>query len=184
LLCLTGCISTSRPEAAYPYPSHESPADVYPDVSPSAAINKEDISRYYGKPAAATLIVNQQEQRSGIGNTFWIESKAGEVTTHFYGDAFGVVTPAQPISVASPFTATLGLPVHIPPSRLGYVLYPVEEDDRWRSGDRQTRTWNPPGGPTTGLALETRQEIVFNVVTEGMHVLLVNAEWSDLGSVD
>jgi hypothetical protein len=188
LICLafflTGCIYPARSLSASAVPLSRPPTAVDSTLSPSTADYQAEISRYYGQPDAALLLVDQGKQRSGIGNAAWTKSKTGDVRVFYYGDVFGVVTPAQPIDVASPFTATLVLPIHLPPSRLGYTLYPVAEEDSRGQGERQFKTWGLPYQPMKALPLETRQEIVFDPPTEGLHVLLVEAAWEDLGSVE
>jgi hypothetical protein len=181
---LTGCISPNKSLSASPDPPSRPATDVGSIIRPSTAASQAEISRYYGQPEAALLRVDQIEQRSGIGNAAWTKSKTADVRVFYYGDVFGVVTPAQPIDVVSPFTATLVLPVNFPPSRLGYTLYPVAEEDSWGQGEQQFKTWDLPYQPMSALPLETRQEIVFDPPSEGLHVLLVNVEWEGLGSVD
>lgn len=144
-----------------------------------------DLSLYYGdRPPAATLIVGDQEQAAGVGTSTWTVEKRREEKTVMHGDAFGLVTPAEPLIVTSPFTATLLLPINVAPSTLWYRIQRASENLHWRTTGQESITWQVAiEQPDTSLALERRQGISFSL-EPGQYLLEVYAEWTDLGSVD
>jgi len=163
----------------------------YP-ASTTFAVPPADVAQYYGNPEAAKIVVHEQEQIAGIGTTFWVMSKTVTETVQYHGDAFGIVAPTQPLTVTPSFSVTLILPIHFPPSGLDYVLYPVKAADRWGyeqypQPTLEVETWNPPDlrtDPMIGLPLEVQQDLAFYKMGAGLYILLVEASWQDLGTVD
>lgn len=145
----------------------------------------DEFARYYGeKPPAATLAINGQSQISGVGTSTWIASKSGGRTAEIHGDALGFVTPAQPLILRSPFTATLQLPVHTPPTNLSYRGMAVTLEDRHGPpGSTGMVSWRAKWLPSIPLPREQRQDIALDL-EPGAYILVVFAEWEPLGSVD
>jgi hypothetical protein len=140
------------------------------------------LSEYYGsRPPAAELIVGDQKQFASLGTSTWTAEKSGDESTIIHGDAFGLVTPNEPMIVDSSFTATLLLPIPSP-IELWYklirvtddlTLYPGKETITWQAGVKEPRQFIP---------LEKQQEISFTLV-QGKYLLEVCTEWQDLGSI-
>ncbi len=144
-----------------------------------------DPSSYYGdKPLAATLVAGGRQQTAGVGTFFWTVEKKGESSKTLHADAFALVTPGEPLTVTSPITGTLLLPIPIAPSTLWYRVTPATQDlDRGVSDGGSIRWQAGNGQPGTSLVLESRVEIPLSL-EQGKYLLEVYAAWPDLGSVD
>jgi len=149
-----------------------------PSATPTA-----DLSAYYGEPKAAVLIINGQQQRAGVGTSTWITSKSGDGVSMSHGDAFAMVTPNQALVTKSPFTATLESPVPAAPSRLSYSLVATTHLEKQEHPEVGTIAWTPSQPAENPLPLEPRQDIALDL-SPGGYVLVVFAEWADLGSVE
>jgi hypothetical protein len=94
--------------------------------------------------------------------------------------------------VTASFSLSLILPVHFPPSELTYVIYPVENTDRWRhekypEPNLDVEIWNPPDPNTyldVRLPLLPQQSITIHNLPDHLYIMLVEVRWQDLGSVD
>jgi len=104
-------------------------------------------------------------------------------TGEVIGDAFAVITAAEPIVTTSPFTAILVLPIPVPPARLIYDLAPVSEDNKQPGSTAEYSRWQPQPEAQFPLPLLSRQ--AFNVATApGLYVLSLFVEWEQLGSAN
>ncbi len=173
ILCLAGCSAPLQ----QPYP--------YPLPTPTETSDSAPLTPYYGHPAPAVLLVDGQEQTSGVGTYFWhLEANA-----IVHADAFAVVAPTRPLTVTVPFTATLILPVPLPPLTLQAAFYPVTHADRWRyqkgfSTLLEYEHWDPSPRAAQQLPREFRQDLYFVDFPESLYIYDVRAEWAGLGSVN
>ena len=92
------------------------------------------------------------------------------------GDAFAVITPAQPIRATTPLTITLILPIPINPTDLWYRVFGVTDNDGSFDYSNQIARWNPPPQEQTFLSLLAQQKLTFSL-TPGLYVLEVHAGW-------
>lgn len=171
---------------ALPQQSEPSPREYLPYPSQDSGDNPEKLeyAPYYGVPAPAKLSVLGKEQTAGVGTYVW-RKDAGAVV---HADAFAVVAPSQPLTVTVPFTATLILPVPLPPTSLESVLYPVTYSDLWGAPRdnpvlREFEHWNPPPYPAQDLPQQAQLELVFDALPESLYIYHLRAEWTGLGSV-
>jgi hypothetical protein len=140
------------------------------------------IKQYLGeRPPSALLRIGKQIQEAGYGSITWPKDYHNGVLAIITRDAIGPSTSDQPLVVNAPFTATLQLPVHIPPTRLWYWLQPGSKEHH--RPDNHTIIWEYQRRPQHSLTLKQEQDIVF-IVEPGDYVLVVDAEWQGLGSVD
>jgi hypothetical protein len=152
----------------------------YASPSPS-----QDLSVFYGnRPPAAILIAGEQEQVAAVGTSTWTLEKKGQEQTSVHGDAFALVTPAEPLSVPASFTATLRLPIPIAPSILWYALKPVTDNINRTTSSPDMTSWQVAfEQPGTSLELKPEQEISLSM-QPGQYLLEIYAEWPELGSAD
>lgn len=185
---LTGIIWVTTLAACAALPQHSGPyPQAYPPYPPQdTGYNPEllEYAPYYGEPAPAKLFVLGQEQTSGVGTYVWRKDNSAVV----HADAFAVVAPSHPLTVTVPFTATLILPVALPPASLESVLYPVTYADLWGAPRanpalREFEHWNPPPYPAQDLPQQAQQELVFEALPESLYIYHLHAEWAGLGSV-
>ena len=151
-----------------------------------SATPTSDLSAYYGEPKAAVLTINGQRQRAGVGTSTWIISKSGDEVGMSHGDAFAMITPDQALATKSPFTVTLELPIPIAPSQLYYHIIATAHLEKEEHPQFGTIAWTPyrPADPAeTPLLLEQQQDIPLDL-SPGGYVLVVFAEWADLGNVE
>lgn len=133
------------------------------------------LSPYYGKPQPAKAIINGQIYDSGVGTYKWIvEEESGGIMHMDVGDAFAIITPANPIDVKSPFSITLILPIPIGPTELWYCFFAVSEKDGTYQG--QFARWYPSDEEQILLPLQSRQDITLSPAA-GAYVLEVHAGW-------
>jgi len=157
---------------------------VLPTSTPAST---PDLSPYYGeRPPPAVLNVDEQEQTAGVGTSTWNGGLVRGAIKITHSDAFGLVTPAEPITVTSPFTATLHLPIPMAPYILKYGLAAASPGDRWEVSrpEYPFEIWGT--GITLsgeGLALAQHQDIFF-CLEPGQYLLMFRAEWSSLGSTN
>lgn len=71
-------------------------------------------------PPPAILMINGNEQTSGIGSNCW---KVDNETFSLCADYVGVITPAEPLLTSSPFTAFLRLHLQVPPEELEFSTF-------------------------------------------------------------
>jgi hypothetical protein len=114
-------------------------------------------------PPPAILEINGNEQTSGIDSNCW---KVENETYSICVDAIGIITPAEPLLTLSPFTAHLTPPLHEPPEELGFSATRV-------TGDRENWYKLP----------SERDPDINHSLEPGLYVLVVVAEWKDIGSV-
>jgi hypothetical protein len=180
LIVLLAVTTSCRPAATAPDIS----GDMGQDSDGQAASPPTDLSRYYeDRPPAATLVIGDLKQQAGVGTSTWIVEKQGNEETIVHGDSFGLVTPSQPLVVASPFTATLLLPIPTAPTVLWYALAPASETAQPDSGSQEFINWHTAMKPENYLALDEKPEISLTL-EPGRYLLEVYVEWADLGSVD
>ncbi len=152
----------------------------YASPSPS-----QDLSVFYGnRPPAAILTVAEQEQVAAVGTSTWTLEKRGQEQTSVHGDAFALVTPANPLPVPAAFTATLRLPIPTAPSILWYALMPVTDNINRTTSSPDMTNWRVAFLQLgTSLDLQPEQVISFSL-EPGQYLLEVYAEWPELGNAD
>ncbi len=176
VLLLDAC--APAPGAIYPPDTTAMPA------YPAASSPTQDLSAYYGnRPPAAILIVGEQ-QVAAVGTSTWTLEKKGQEQTSVHGDAFALVTPANPLPVPASFTATLRLPIPTAPSILWYALKPVTDNINQTTSSADMTSWQVAFyQPGTSLDLKPEQEISLSL-EPGQYLLEVYAEWPELGNAD
>jgi hypothetical protein len=164
---------------------HPLPGGIASPTPTTVPTSTHDLSAYYGETApAAILILGEEKQTAGVGTSTWTVEKKGKQVKTQHSDAFGLVTPAKPLSVTSPFTATLLLPIPVAPSRLEYGIKPASSDLQYGDASQEFINWQVPiENPGISLPLVMQQDIAFSLVPGG-YLLEVYAEWPDLGGVD
>jgi len=129
------------------------------------------------RPPAATLVVDGQEQVSGIGSYCWSDADRGQAIC---ADMFGIITPVEPLVVPATFTAEFRLAPENPPAELSLHVMPVSPDDELQPVSAGTRAW--PGGPGEQYVLPLDREPEVELTLEpGLHVLSLFARWEPLG---
>jgi hypothetical protein len=176
VLVLSAC---TQPQ---PLGGEQVPPTELPGTVPEEAI---ELTKYFGsRPPMATLIVGEQQQEAAIGTSTWVVEQKGEEKTIIHSDAFGLVTPAEPLIVSSPITATLVLPIPLPPSDLWYRVIPAADASLQSTGEPAALTWLPgTSQPRIFLPSDTRHEIPFSL-DPGQYLIEVYVEWPDLGDAD
>jgi len=192
-LLLSACMPAAGPgdspagQTAYPEidpytPPIFSEPTAYPGIPTAPPTPGPDYSAYYGDPPPAVLSVGDQEQQAAVGSYSWITKLEGNFA-HVIADAFGMVTPDDPLPVRSPFSATLQLPLPVAPTRLRYELAQVKEEKiRDDHPDHGTISWSGIETRGSELNLQVQQQLTFNLAP-GRYVLGVEAGWEGLGSV-
>jgi hypothetical protein len=129
------------------------------------------------KPPAATLVVNGQEQVSGIGSYCWSDPDRGQAVC---ADMMGIITPVEPQVVPSTFTAQFRLAPDSLPAEVSLQVIAVSPDDELQPVPAGTRAW--PGGPGEQyvLPLEREPEVALSL-EPGLYVLSLFARWEPLG---
>jgi len=132
-------------------------------------------------PLPAILKINGIEQTSGISSNCWkVENETYSICT----DTIGIITPAEPLLIRSPFTAHLTLPIQEPPEELGFSTTRVTDDDELKATVNDVRAWRFEGNRGNWYKLPSEREPDINLSLEpGLYVLNVGAKWKDIGSV-
>jgi len=151
-------------------------------VGLSACKKPGDLTQYYGSPEPATLTIEGRAYESAIGTTSWRVIMPDGRTGEVIGDAFAIITPAEPITAASPFTVKLELPLPFPPARLIYDLTAFAEDGKEPGSTADISRWQPQAAEQFSLPLLSRQELTL-APASGLYVLHIFVEWEDLGYV-
>ncbi len=151
-----------------------------PAATPSAT---PDVADYYGRPTPATLLIDGQSQAAGIGTSTWVASKSGDQGVTVHGDAFGIVTPREPLIVSSPFSATLQLPIPITPTELACSVLPVSASEQRAPAAGATAIWNVYYQPNRSQPWDAGQAVTLTL-QPGTYVLAVSATWAELGRVE
>jgi hypothetical protein len=133
-------------------------------------------------PPSAIIKINGKEQISEIGTYCWMGFWKAVCA-----DSFGIPTPDEPLSVSSPFTVHLSLPLKEPPQDLQIIVIRVKEDDKIESNLNGFFIWQVKG--------ENMQEVNYSNPTpqgesdinlsleSGLYVLEVYPRWNEKGSV-
>ncbi len=133
-------------------------------------------------PPPAILMINGNEQTSGIGSNCW---KVENETFSLCADYAGVITPAEPLLTSSPFTAFLHLPLQVPPEELEFSTFRVTDDEELKEAANGVRAWSLEYGNAENRykrPLEREPDINLSLAP-GLYVLRVDANWKEIGSV-
>jgi hypothetical protein len=148
------------------------------------------------RPPAARLQVGETEQAAGIGSYCWGDPAAGSggQGVAVCADAVGLITPRQPLTVSSPFTATFDLGLEAIPSQLVLRAIPVTEQEALDFGDqaRDWQAWQPTGGqqlpllpPDTGRQDRCGRTPSLQInLDPGLYVLDLWATWPGSNSAN
>ena len=135
------------------------------------------------RPLPATLTVGSRTQTAGIGTYCWNESKADGEGTGLCVDMAGIPTASRPLYPASPFTASLRLPVlDDPPSAVQMRLFAVSDEDRLPGSDEAALLWSYREGKPSQLEAVAVQELDLSL-DAGPYVLAIYASWPGRGDV-
>jgi hypothetical protein len=129
------------------------------------------------KPPPAVLVVDGQEQVSGIGSYCWSDLDQG---LSVCADAIGIITPEQPLVVPSTFTAQFRLAPERMPSELSLQATAVLPDDELLRVPAGTRAWSAAQGEQYALPLQQEPEVDLTL-EPGLHVLYLFARWETYG---
>lgn len=180
VLSACGSISQTTRPISTPIPS---PTIVYALTPSATAFPANELSPYYGEPQPAQIIMNDEIYNSKIGTTKWITEVFPDGTYKMIiGDAFAIITPAEPIIVKHDFAFVLKLPIPINPTELWYAVYNVSEQElntqdttddalRWKP-DYATQTYHKQ----TNLLLVVEQELNLSLES-GFYVIEIHASW-------
>ena len=123
-------------------------------------------------PPPAILIINGNEQTSGIGSSCW---KVENETYSLCLDTVGIITPTEPLPARSPFTAHLSLPIQESPDEAGFSATRVTDDDELKEVGNNVRAWRFKGkaGNWNNLPKEPEPDINLSLEkTSGFEVFL------------
>ena len=133
------------------------------------------------RPPPASLMINGNEQVSGIGSYCWDEGLKGVCA-----DMVGIITPKEPLPTSSPFTAHLVLPLKEPPEELHFNVIRVTDDEEIKSLTNNSRVWHirekMQKGNYYNLTPERESEINLSLLP-GIYVLEAYPRWNEKGSV-
>jgi hypothetical protein len=131
------------------------------------------------KPPPAVLVVDGQEQISGLGSYCWSDPEEGVALC---ADMLGIITPENPMDVPASFTALFHLSPEEEPGELVLRAIPVSAEDEILPSGEDWRAWPGAPGDLYTLPLERAPEIELNLAP-GMYVLNLFARWEDWGDV-
>lgn len=140
------------------------------------------IDREIIMPPTAILKIDGKEQISGIGSYCWMGFWKG-----FCADSVGIPTPDEPLSVSSPLTVHLSLPLKKSPQDLQINVIRVTEDDKIESNLNGFFIWQVKGENMqevnySNLTLKSESDIDLSIES-GLYVLEVVPSWKEKGSV-
>jgi hypothetical protein len=129
-------------------------------------------------PPPSTLEINGVTQISAIGTYCWSEEGIGGACA----DMIGIPTPRQALTISSPTTAQLSLPIDASPADLHITVIPVTGEDEMQENARGYRWWDYQEGQSSQLALRSQQDIQIDL-DPGLYVLSIQVWWDKEGDV-
>lgn len=129
------------------------------------------------EPPAASLIIGDQEQSSGIGSYCWPGEGGG---TALCVDKVGLPTPVDPLQVNSPFDADFNIPIPDLPDALTLSAIAVTSDDQMESNVDGMRWWQPKPGDSYKVPVQPPYQLGLTL-EPGLYVFSLFAQWQDLG---
>ncbi|MCJ7702821.1 MAG: SH3 domain-containing protein [Anaerolineales bacterium] len=131
------------------------------------------------EPSPAFLMIDDQQQSSGIGSYCWPDDTTGMALCL---DKVGLPTAHDPLQVNGPFLAQLSIPLPNPPDILSLTTIPVIFEAQMEVDAEGMRWWPPNPGDPYDLPLAPPHQLELNL-EPGIYVLSVFAQWQDFGDV-
>lgn len=152
-----------------------------PAIEPTGLPATPTAGTDFSSPPPATLVVEGASQVSGIGTFCWTSDAMAGICA----DYMGVPTPAEPLQVNSPLSATLELEVEGAPSTLHLDVFRVSAEMDQLPENPDSASWPFPRESELRRDLPLGPSAQFEFSLDpGLYVLSVFAAWDDLGDVN
>jgi hypothetical protein len=148
-------------------------------IAAAAKLTSESHSSFLDiMPPSSTLEINGATQISAIGTYCWSEEGKGSACA----DMIGIPTPRQALTISSPTTAQLSLPIAASPADLHLTVIRVTGEDEMQENARGYHWWNYQEGQSSQLPLQSQQDIQIDL-DPGLYVLSIQVWWDKEGDV-
>ncbi|HEX6305359.1 MAG TPA: hypothetical protein VFZ76_14290 [Anaerolineales bacterium] len=129
-----------------------------------------------GKPPAAIMTIDEEEQVAGVGTYCWPQPQGPALCA----DAMGIPTAQEPLSIDAPFTANFEIPVNRGPTVVRLTVIPVGPESEMSMQAGGYRWWQPQPGESMDLQAENLPEADLDL-EPGLYVLNLFVSWQNFG---